>query len=231
MNYEKETTASAADPAAASRTSYDSCVQGALTTNILAALLLVLGIVCTLWLSALVGCILCLAAELVVLIPNSKWQKAFRKSNDISDKTEYKKLARQCRKDLKARHPAYRFSFVLAVVSLVFLILSALLIPYQSSESAEDANAKSILQSTWVSNKSQPTRVTIEKIHLIKTQKAYNRNYSYYIVKTESKDWGYAEFRDGEVVSFSVGYSWWETIVRCRDCAKYRLSMLGSYGQ
>lgn len=108
--------------------SYDKCVSGASTTNIISAIVLAVGVVCGLFVSALVGAILCFVAEFLALMPNSKLQKEFKKNTKVADKREYKKLAKQCQKDMKSKYSAYKFSFVLAIIALVALIVFALFI-------------------------------------------------------------------------------------------------------
>ncbi len=78
---------------------YDDCVCGAVTTNIIAAILLVLGVVCGLFFNALIGCALCLASEFVSLIPTTKLQKSFKRNNHPLNKKELKTLEKQTRKE------------------------------------------------------------------------------------------------------------------------------------
>ena len=101
------------------------------------------------------------------------------------------------------------------------------------SNSTEETNAKSILNSTQaiLLPGEEQIYVAIKEIDLIKTQTAYNNEYSYYLVKTDSNEWGYAEFRNGTVIGFYVGFSRSVAKTRCKDIAEYRLSKLGSLGQ
>lgn len=106
--------------------SYDDCVKGAATTNIISGIVLALGVFCALFVNAWLGVVLCLAAELIALAPNSKWQKLFKKNNIIADKKEFKNKAKQCQKELKLKCTAFKFSFVLAYISLACLIVFVL---------------------------------------------------------------------------------------------------------
>ncbi|MBQ8769497.1 MAG: hypothetical protein IJZ15_07660 [Oscillospiraceae bacterium] len=108
--------------------SYDDCVKNASTTNIIAGIILAVGVLCGLFVSVLVGCVLCLVAELVVLGPNSKVQKALKANVKTTDKKEFKSIAKQISKDLKSESAAYKFSFILAYISLACVIVFAVLI-------------------------------------------------------------------------------------------------------
>ncbi|MBQ6997559.1 MAG: zinc-ribbon domain-containing protein [Oscillospiraceae bacterium] len=108
--------------------SYDDCVKNAATTNIVAAVILAVGVLCGLFVSVLIGCILCLVAELVVLAPNSKVQKALKANVKTTDKKEYKMIAKQVTKDLKSNYSAYKWSFILAYIALAGVIVFAVMI-------------------------------------------------------------------------------------------------------
>ena len=106
--------------------SYDDCIKGAVTTNIISVIILALGVVCALIVNAWIGAILCLGAELIAVIPNSKLQSAFKNNNKTLDKKELKEKTKQCQKELKAKYPAYKFSFIFAYISLACLIIFVL---------------------------------------------------------------------------------------------------------
>lgn len=114
--------------AKAKEVSYDDCIKGAITTNIISVIIIVLGIVCWLFVSMWIGAFLCLIAELIALSPNSKVQKAFKKNGLIGKTKEAKEKRTAIIKDLKAKSSAYSFSKVLAVIALVLLIVFVLLI-------------------------------------------------------------------------------------------------------
>lgn len=107
--------------------SYDNCVSNAMTTNIISMILLVVGCLCALLVNVFIGVILCLVAELVAVMPNTKLNKAVKSNLKGTDKKELKAEVKKCQKELKAKYPAFKFSFVLAVISLVCLILFAAL--------------------------------------------------------------------------------------------------------
>lgn len=107
--------------------SYDDCVNGAMTTNIIAIVVLLVGVVCALFVNVWVGVVLCLATEFIAIVPNSKLQKAFKSNFKGSDKNELKNQMKQCQKELKSKYPAYKFSFVLAFIALACVIVFALL--------------------------------------------------------------------------------------------------------
>ena len=106
---------------------YDDCVKGALITNIIAAIVLAVGVLCALFVNAWIGLVLCLVAELVALSPNSKLQKTFKNNNKSLDKKEIKAKAKQCQKDLKSKYSAFKLSFILAYVALACLIVLVVL--------------------------------------------------------------------------------------------------------
>lgn len=118
-------------------------------------------------------------------------------------------------------------------LALLLVVLTLVTLTACGGDKDAEANAKSILNSAEAecSSEDEPVSVSIKKIRLLKTQTAHNKEYSYFLVKTESYDWGYAELCDGEVVTFQVGYSRSNAKTRCEDQAEYRLSKLGGIGQ
>lgn len=120
---------------------------------------------------------------------------------------------------------------LLAILLSAFLLMTVS--ACGSSDSAEETNAKSVLNSVKAecSSSDEPVDVTIEAIDLLETQQVHNNEYHYYLVQTDSYEWGYAEFRSGEVNTFRVGYSKSEAKTRCKDLAEYRASRLGGIGQ
>lgn len=107
--------------------SYNDCVKGAATTNIIAGIVLAVGVLCALFVNVWIGAVLCLAAELVALAPNSKVQKALKANVKTTDKKEFKVIAKQTTKELKATSAAYKVSFIIGYVALVCLIGFAVL--------------------------------------------------------------------------------------------------------
>ena len=114
----------------------------------------------------------------------------------------------------------------LSVLSLIFLLC---LCACGNSESSNETNAMSILntvQATILPEEEQ-VDVVVEEVEHIITQTAHNNEYSYFIVKTHSHDWGYAEIKNGEVYEYYVGYSKSVAKTRCNDLAEYRVSKAG----
>jgi len=107
--------------------SLDALVKGAATTNMIAAIALALGIACALFVNVWAGVALCLVAELVALAPNSKLQKALKDNYKNLDQKARKDACSKCTKELKAKYSGFKFSFILAGLSLVCLILFAML--------------------------------------------------------------------------------------------------------
>jgi len=107
--------------------SLDVLVKGASTTNTISAIVLVLGIVCALLVNVWAGVALCLAAEFIALAPNSKLQKALKSNYKSLDKKTRKDTCSKCTKELKAKYSGFKFSFILAYLSLACLILFTML--------------------------------------------------------------------------------------------------------
>lgn len=118
-------------------------------------------------------------------------------------------------------------------LALLLVVLSLVTLTACGGDKDAETNAKSILNAAKAdcSSEDEPVSVSIKKISLLKTQTAHNKEYSYFLVKTDSYDWGYAELCEGEVVTFAVGYSRSVAKTRCEDLADYRTSKLGGIGQ
>lgn len=118
-------------------------------------------------------------------------------------------------------------------LALLLVVLSLVTLTACGGDKDAETNAKSILNAAEAdcSSEDEPVSVSIKKISLLKTQTAHNKEYSYFLVKTDSYDWGYAELCEGEVVTFAVGYSRSVAKTRCEDLADYRTSKLGGIGQ
>lgn len=107
--------------------SLDALVKGAATTNTISAIVLALGIACALFVNVWVGAVLCLVAEFVALAPNSKLQKALKNNYKNLDQKTRKDTCSKCTKELKAKYSGFKFSFILAGLSLGCLILFVML--------------------------------------------------------------------------------------------------------
>ena len=119
---EKNAPKAQAKPAAPS---YDSAVSGAGKTNLIAGILLGVGVLVFLFVSMWIGIFMCLAAELVALIPNTKLQKAYKANNvSVTDKKALKEGEKTLRRVLKVQYPAYKSSFIIAYVALACLIIT-----------------------------------------------------------------------------------------------------------
>lgn len=102
---------------------YEQVLKNAKAINIVAIALIVVAIICALFVNAWFGAILCLVAELVCLIPNTKVQKLFKKNNvGISDKKKLKADSKALIKDLKTKNKNYKLSFLVATIALILLI-------------------------------------------------------------------------------------------------------------
>lgn len=108
--------------------SYDDCVKGTATTNIISIVAIALGVVCWLFVNMWIGAILCLVAEFIALSANSKLQKAFKQNGLTGKSKEDKEKRKAIMKELKSKNPAYKFSMVLAVIACVLLVIFVLFI-------------------------------------------------------------------------------------------------------
>lgn len=107
---------------------YEDALACSMTCCIISGILLFLGILIALLFSILLGVLLCLGAEIVAVIPNTKVQNIFKKRHyDIADKTALKEKKKILKQQLGESNAAFKFSFVLSAVSLLFLILFAAL--------------------------------------------------------------------------------------------------------
>ena len=106
--------------------SYAKCVKVAVKTAILSAVAIVLGIICWLLINMWVGVILCLAAEIIALSPDSNLQRAFKRNGLNRKSKEDKEKMRTIKRNLKSENPAYKFSAVLAVIAVVLAVILAL---------------------------------------------------------------------------------------------------------
>lgn len=113
----------------AAKQTYEDAIRNAGTFVAIGTALLALGIVVGLFVSVLLGAILCLAAELVAVMPNTKVQKLFKQNNShIADKKQLKADEKALRKELKKKNGAYAASFVIAMIALVGVVVFALMI-------------------------------------------------------------------------------------------------------
>jgi uncharacterized membrane protein YkgB len=105
---------------------YEECLKGVGTTNIISAVITLLGVVCWLLINVWVGVILCLVAEMVALSANSKLLKAF-KQNGLSRKSKQDNMKMKAiKKELKANNSAYKFSMILGIIDLVLVCIFVL---------------------------------------------------------------------------------------------------------
>lgn len=104
--------------------SYEKAAKGAGTTNIIAGVILLVGIVCALLLNVWIGAVLCLVSEILFMMPNSKIQKLFKTNNtDITDKKEFKAAAKKLNADLKKKYTAFKLSYIMAYIALACLLV------------------------------------------------------------------------------------------------------------
>lgn len=108
---------------------YADLVKGSSTTNIIGIIVLAVGIIVGLFLSVLVGCILCLAAEFIILSPRNKLNKAIKQNNQpITDKKAFKAESKRIQKEVGQQNGAFKVSMVFAIIALIGVVLFALMI-------------------------------------------------------------------------------------------------------
>lgn len=95
--------------------------------NILGLILFVGGIVSLLLVNNWLAAIMFLVAELFVLTPNTKVQKICRAKNPTADKKSRQATVKETTKRLKTMNKHFKFSFIIAIVCLICLIISFIL--------------------------------------------------------------------------------------------------------
>ena len=112
-----------------SKQNYEDAIHNAGAWVAISIILLVLGIAVGLFVSVLLGAVLCLVAEMVAVMPNTKVQKLFKQNNShITDKKQLKADEKALRKELKQKSGAYAATSVISVIALVGVIVFALMI-------------------------------------------------------------------------------------------------------
>ena len=117
----------AASPAPATMADYERAINCSLLCVLISAVLLIAAVAVWWFVNIYVGYFLCLAGELIALIPNTRVQRLFKKANShIADKKQRKTMEKALRKDLKKKNGAYCTTFVTACVCLAVLIILVL---------------------------------------------------------------------------------------------------------
>lgn len=93
-------------------------------TNIIAIVILVFGLVSFVFINGWLGAVLCLFAEFIAVLPNTKVLKHFKSENPKTDKKTLRTDKKALQKELKSNNKAYRFSFVLGYIALAGIIIS-----------------------------------------------------------------------------------------------------------
>lgn len=99
-------------------------IKHAKITNIIAIVVLLLGIVSFVFINGWLGAVLCLIAEVIAVFPNTKVRKHFISGNEATDKKTRRANQKVLQKELKSKNKDYRFSFVLGYVALAGIIIS-----------------------------------------------------------------------------------------------------------
>lgn len=93
-------------------------------TNIIAIVILVFGLVSFVFINGWLGAVLCLFAEFIAVLPNTKVLKHFKSENPKTDKKTLRTDKKALQKELKSNNKAYRFSFILGYIALAGIIIS-----------------------------------------------------------------------------------------------------------
>ena len=112
-----------------SKQTYENIIRNAGAFVAISVVLLVLGVVAGLFISVLLGAVLCLVAEIVAMMPKTKVQELFMKNNShITDKKQLKAEIKKLGKELKKKNSAYAATFVITIIALIGVIAFALMI-------------------------------------------------------------------------------------------------------
>ncbi len=92
--------------------------------NVLSLILFVEGIISLLLINRWMAAILFFVAEIFVLLPNTKVQKLCKAKNSMADKKSQQAKIKETTKRLKSKNINFKFSFIIAIICLVSLIVS-----------------------------------------------------------------------------------------------------------
>ena len=95
--------------------------------NVLSLILFVEGIISLLLINRWMAAILFFVAEIFVLLPNTKVQKLCKAKNSMADKKSQQAKIKETTKRLKSKNINFKFSFIIAIVCLICLIISFIL--------------------------------------------------------------------------------------------------------
>lgn len=89
---------------------------------ILSICALIFGIMLTLFLNSYAGCIFCLGAEILAVIPKTKLKNKIKKDFPDLEKKDFSTALKAADKALKKEMFSYKLSFIMAVVSFIALV-------------------------------------------------------------------------------------------------------------
>ena len=119
---------------------YENGITISKTTNIISIVIIVIGTILALFVNGWAGAIACFIAEMISLIPNTKFTALFRVNNiHIKDRKALKSKTKELSKKLKLNNKHYKHSFVISSIALVLMtsfILFDFILPITDNNSS-----------------------------------------------------------------------------------------------
>lgn len=116
---------------------YENAIKVSKTTNIIAISIIVIGIILALFVNSWVGGILCLIAEIISLVPNTKLTKTIKQNNtEISDKKILQSETKLLSKEMKLKNKNYKYSTPISFIALILMVIFILfnsILPFTSN--------------------------------------------------------------------------------------------------
>ena len=118
------------------------------------------------------------------------------------------------------------------ILIVILLVALATITACSISETPDEAHARSVLSSAQASYYNGVVDVDIyvdiEEIEHTETQTIKGNVYKYFLIKTSSHEWGFAELKNGTVRTFKVGLNEISAKRYCEDYPRYRATNSGS---
>lgn len=125
---------------------YENGIKISKTTNTISLVIIVIGTILALFVNGWAGAITCFIAEMISLIPNTKFTALFRVNNiHIKDRKVLKSKTKELSKKLKLNNKNYKHSFIISSISLVLMIsfiLFDFILPITDNNSTKSTDAQ-----------------------------------------------------------------------------------------
>ena len=102
-------------------------IKNSKKTNIIAIVLIALGLIGFLFINGWLGAIICFIAEIIAVLPNTKVQKLFKSKHPEVDKKSLKNELKPLQNELKSKNKDFKLSFILGYIALAMLVISLVL--------------------------------------------------------------------------------------------------------